>query len=187
MSSQTYDPIRNVFRLDLHGVETSEARRAIRERLKECFRLGIDEIEIIFGTPDRYRGSIAEALHLIAVESSELDPTSLPGDFWLAPETFTKQTGSLTIRLANVLRAASGKATLRFAPFSAKYEKDVWNKCLCEHWFQPLKEWYSAVEVKKLCGRLVVSKMTEDLPELHLTAMEAVIWLQFTETCYPSW
>src|ERR1039457_6995312 len=59
------------FFLDLHYTERAEAKRIVRRRLVECCQFGIRILKIVYGSPDNFSGSVAEAVFEI-VRDNEL-------------------------------------------------------------------------------------------------------------------
>ncbi len=50
----------------MHKCATYEAVSIIEKRVAECFQFGIARLEVIYGTPDNYEGSIQQAITLLA-------------------------------------------------------------------------------------------------------------------------
>jgi hypothetical protein len=61
LAQQNFDPDNNAFELDLHGCSMEEGRIATGTRVRECFRYGIEELRIIYGSPDRAEGTLRQA------------------------------------------------------------------------------------------------------------------------------
>ncbi len=62
MADQRFNQQYNSFWIDLHKCITSEAVAIVNARIEECHQYGIEKLEIIYGTPDRYEGSIQAAI-----------------------------------------------------------------------------------------------------------------------------
>ena len=68
MADQNFFPEDNRFWIDLHKCATGEVTYILQARIKECYRYGIRNLEIIYGTPDEYQGSIEQAVDKILSE-----------------------------------------------------------------------------------------------------------------------
>lgn len=169
MADQDYQENHKLFWLDLHKVSTSDARKALQSRLKECCQYGIPNLFVVYGTPDSYRGSIAEALRKILDTSYLISPAELPTAFWENPESYTAKNGAIRIPLSKPITAGRKAPVIKFSPFEAEYETDPWLRSHCENWFYPYKEWYQATEVaSRLPGKVTltdVAAATSDLPD----------------------
>jgi len=62
MADQEFFAKDNRFWVDLHQCGTMEAIDTVATRINECYRYGIKTLEIIYGTPDIYEGSIQQAM-----------------------------------------------------------------------------------------------------------------------------
>ena len=62
MAEQLYEQEKNEFWIDLHKCSVMEAAWILNNRIDECYKYGISCLEVIFGTPDRYEGSIQQAV-----------------------------------------------------------------------------------------------------------------------------
>jgi DNA-nicking Smr family endonuclease len=61
VAQQNFDRGNNAFELDLHGCSMEEGRVVTGARVRECFRYGIEELGIIYGSPDRAEGTLCQA------------------------------------------------------------------------------------------------------------------------------
>jgi hypothetical protein len=61
MAQQSFGSHNNAFELDLHGCSMEESRVVVGARVRECFRYGIEELRIIYGSPDRSEGTVRQA------------------------------------------------------------------------------------------------------------------------------
>jgi hypothetical protein len=52
VARQNFDRSNNAFELDLHGCSMEEGRTVAGHRIRECFRYGIEELRIIYGSED---------------------------------------------------------------------------------------------------------------------------------------
>ena len=62
MARQNFDRSNNAFELDLHGCSMEEGRSVAGHRIRECFRYGIEELRIIYGSADRAEGTLRQAV-----------------------------------------------------------------------------------------------------------------------------
>jgi len=65
MADQEFFARDNRFWVDLHQCGTMEAIETVATRINECYRYGIKTLEIIYGTPDIYEGSIQQAMDVL--------------------------------------------------------------------------------------------------------------------------
>ncbi len=152
MASQCFYPQWNEFVLDLHRVRTQDARRAISMRIEECCRYGIPALKVIYGTPDWYEGSIAEALHRLVSKHSRVVQELLPSQFVLDAEEFSKRTGWIKLYLTPDADPLPQGGHMRFSPFTAEREPDRWSRMQCERHYFPLKEWMTLEEAAVYIG-----------------------------------
>jgi hypothetical protein len=73
MADQQYLKEDNGFWIDLHKCSIMEAVGILNSRIDECFKYGISYLEVIYGTPDRYQGSIQQAVDEIKKENALID------------------------------------------------------------------------------------------------------------------
>jgi tetratricopeptide (TPR) repeat protein len=166
MATQSYDAVKNRFVLDLHGVLKRDAARVIRKRLEECSRYGIEAIEVIYGTPDIYDGSIASALHEVVTASPLVHAGLLPTEFVEDCEQFTSRIAKVTVPIRACDPHEVRDSNMSFAPFPASRESDPWRRRLCETAFSPLKRVFSRDEAARFIGR---GCRAHDLPSEALT------------------
>jgi hypothetical protein len=132
-----------MFTLDLHGVSRSEAARVIRARLKECYKYGLLTLRIVFGSPERYEGTILEAL----CEIVQLDPNVLTAELpdWVFDPEMTRDP-RLTF-LAVPIRLNPKPEPLDenviFQKFKADKEESRAQRLLCGIPYEPLRRSYS--------------------------------------------
>lgn len=62
MARQNFDRSNNVFELDLHGCSMEEGRAVVGQRIRECYRYGIEELKVIYGSVNRAEGTLREAV-----------------------------------------------------------------------------------------------------------------------------
>ena len=151
MATQHLDRERNLFFLDLHGVLKRDAARIIRKRIEECARYGIGYLEIVYGTPDFFDGSIASALHRVAGDSPHVQRARMPREFLDDCESYATRVPKVTLPLK--ASAPAPIAGIVFTPFPASREPDPYLRRLCENPFEPGKQAFSAAEAAKFTGR----------------------------------
>jgi len=62
VARQDFDRSNNVFELDLHGCSMEEGRSVAGHRIRECFRYGIEELRIIYGSAERAEGTLRQGV-----------------------------------------------------------------------------------------------------------------------------
>jgi hypothetical protein len=62
VARQNFDRSNNSFELDLHGCSMEEGRTVAVHRICECFRYGIEELRIIYGSAERAEGTLRQAV-----------------------------------------------------------------------------------------------------------------------------
>ncbi len=62
VARQDFDRSGNSFELDLHGCSMEEGRSAAGQRIRECYRYGIEELCIIYGSAERREGTLRQAV-----------------------------------------------------------------------------------------------------------------------------
>jgi len=70
VARQDFDRSNNAFELDLHGCSMEEGRIVAGHRVRECFRYGIEELRIIYGSADRVEGTLRQAVEEAIHEAS---------------------------------------------------------------------------------------------------------------------
>lgn len=73
MADQQFFSEDNRFWVDLHKCATQEATGILHTRIKECYLYGIRNLEIVYGTPDEYEGSIKQAVDEIISENPNIE------------------------------------------------------------------------------------------------------------------
>ncbi len=160
MANQYYEPARNRFSLDLHGVLKRDAARVIRKRIEECSRFGIATLEIIYGTPDIFDGSIASVLHGVVRESPLVDASRLPREFVEDCAQYACRIAKIDLALRSTF-AALPRSEWMFAPFPASREPDIWLRRRCEIAFNPFQTTFSKEDAARITGR---GCRADDLP-----------------------
>jgi hypothetical protein len=62
VARQNFDRSNNTFELDLHGCSMEEGRTVAGHRIRECFRYGVEELRIIYGSADHPQGTLRQAV-----------------------------------------------------------------------------------------------------------------------------
>jgi hypothetical protein len=70
VAQQNSDRRNNAFELDLHGCSMEEGRIVAGARVRECFRYGIEELRIIYGSADHAEGTLRQAVQKAIREAS---------------------------------------------------------------------------------------------------------------------
>jgi hypothetical protein len=70
VARQNFDRSDNTFELDLHGCSMEEGRSVAGQRIRECFRYGIEELRIIYGSAERAEGTLRQGVEEAIREAS---------------------------------------------------------------------------------------------------------------------
>jgi len=111
MADQYYNASENKFWIDLHKCATIEAASILEIRIKECFKYGVDEIEVIYGTPDIYEGSIEQATKEITKNDEKVAST-------------TEIHAGIVIKISKNPIPMPQDTSMSFAGFTAKYQSE---------------------------------------------------------------
>ncbi len=133
MADQEYYADKNRFWIDLHNCATYEAVMIIETRIEECYKYGIPEIEVIYGTPDQYDGSIQQAMLELAKSNKKVDSDS----------AFHAGT---TITLVNNPIPTPKDDKMSFAGFSASYENHYKEQSFTRNYY-PCRKEFGTVEI----------------------------------------
>jgi tetratricopeptide (TPR) repeat protein len=170
MANQSFDKLHNRFFLDLHGVLQRDATRAITKRIDECRTYGIDQLTVVYGTPDTFEGSIASELHQILTESTPPGAlvAQISPDFLRDPESFTRRFAQLIVPIRPSENPEPQDEKMEFVPFKASRETDLWQQRLCQNYYRPLLEWvlltYAARYIGDGCQPEGLRALAEELP-----------------------
>lgn len=181
-----------MFTLDLHGVLRNEAIRAIRLRLKECYKYGLRTLRVAFGSPDRYEGTVLEGL----CETVQVDPNVIIGELpdWVFEPELKRDPRIIFLTVPirpNPTAEALGEKTI-FQKFNASKEENRGQRLLCATPFQPFRTRYdwkyaaraiggncSEGELATMCTQLgLVSSGTDGL---------SMATLMRSAELYPKW
>jgi len=138
MADQEYYTENNRFWIDLHKCATYEAVMIIETRIAECYKYGIDEIEVIYGTPDQYEGSIQQAMKELAKTNKKVDGDS---EFHAGTK----------IKLVNNPNPHFQDDKMSFAGFSASYESHF-KYHQFERDYYPCRNEFSTIEMSETLG-----------------------------------
>ena len=135
MADQHFTEKHNRFWIDLHKCTTDEAIDIIKTRIEECYEYGIEVIEIIYGTPDVYKGSIQDAVSKIVQNNS----------FVVGVEEFH---AGANITIKKNPEPSSQDESMCFEGFKAAYEN--WHRTM-EHTndYYPLRKSFTTFEISK--------------------------------------
>jgi tetratricopeptide (TPR) repeat protein len=152
LARQWFDANKNAFHLDLHGVLTADAARVIEKRIGECCKFGIDNLYVIYGTPNVYDGSIAKHLWRITNESIYIDREGISEKFLHQPDQFSTRVPELRLPIRRAPSACAQDEHMSFVGFKACREPDRWRRRSCGVSFLPLKRWFTLSEVAAFAG-----------------------------------
>ena len=121
MARQNFDRSNNAFELDLHGCSMEEGRSVAGQRIRECFRYGIEELRIIYGSADRAEGTLRQAVEeAIREASSCVAASSFRGSYGMFAAE--KESTEVRVRLAPNPRPQAQDRKMVFASFSSRYD-----------------------------------------------------------------
>ena len=121
MARQNFDRSNNAFELDLHGCSMEEGRTVAGHRIRECFRYGIEELRIIYGSADRAEGTLRQAaLEAIREASSCVAACSFRDSYGMfaAEERSTE----VRVKLASNPRPQAQDRKMAFVAFTSRYD-----------------------------------------------------------------
>ena len=123
VAQQTFDRSNNTFEVDLHGCSMEEGRTVAGHRIHECFRYGIEELRIIYGSPDRAEGTLRQAVQeAIRGASSCVAACSFRDSYGM----FAAEGGSteLRVKLASNPRPQAQDQKMVFVAFTSRYDTE---------------------------------------------------------------
>lgn len=123
MARQNFDRRNRAFELDLHGCSMEEGRTVAGQRIRECFRYGIEELRIIYGSADRAEGTLRQAVEeAVRGASSCVGACSFRGSYgMLAAE---KESTEVRITLAANPHPQAQDRNMVFAAFTSRYDSE---------------------------------------------------------------
>ena len=132
MAEQLYEQEKNEFWIDLHKCSVMEAAWILNNRIDECYKYGISCLEVIFGTPDRYEGSIQQAVDEIKKGNVLIDRAD---DIH----------AGVRIKIKDNAHPEPQDENMHFSSFEAKYDRRRSDEY--EYDYHPLRSSFTAQEV----------------------------------------
>ena len=121
MARQNFDRSNNAFELDLHGCSMEEGRSVAGQRIRECFRYGIDELRIIYGSAERAEGTLRQAVEeAIRAASSCVAACSFRDSYGMFAAE--KESTEVRVTLAPNPRPQAQDRKMVFASFTSRYD-----------------------------------------------------------------
>ena len=161
MAKQEYGRLTNQFTLDLHQVQTKEAARLVKTRIAECHRFGIGSIKCVFGSPNRFTGSVAEAILDVAFTDDKVLADLLPA--WVYADVIDVSYMPiflvLPLRISPDVKALTPESS--FSGLNASFEPQASLRLLCRMPFQPLRQHYDWLYAARAIGGCSESKLKE--------------------------
>lgn len=121
VASQNFDRENSTFELDLHGCSMEEGRTVAGQRIRECFRYGIETLRIIYGSADRLDGTLRQG-----VEDAIQNAGRFVGDFSHRDSygmfRDPKQSTEVRVSLAPNPKPHAHDQAMVFASFTARYD-----------------------------------------------------------------
>ena len=123
MARQNFDRSNNAFELDLHGCSMEEGRSVAGQRIRECFRYGIEELRIIYGSADRAEGTLRQAVEEAIREASRCVTACSFRDSYgmFAAE---KESTEVRVTLAPNPRPQAQDRKMVFVAFTSRYDAE---------------------------------------------------------------
>ena len=123
VAQQNSDRRNNAFELDLHGCSMEEGRIVAGARVRECFRYGIEELRIIYGSADHAEGTLRQAVQKAIREASNcVAACSFRGPYgMLAAE---EQSTEVRVKLAPNPHSQTQDRRMVFASFTSRYDTE---------------------------------------------------------------
>jgi hypothetical protein len=123
VARQNFDRSNNAFELDLHGCSMEEGRSVAGHRIRECFRYGIEELRIIYGSADRAEGTLRQAVEEAIREASSCVATC---SFRASYGMFAAEKESTEVRvtLAPNPRPQAQDRRMVFVAFTSRYDTE---------------------------------------------------------------
>jgi hypothetical protein len=123
VARQNFDRSNNAFELDLHGCSMEEGRSVAGQRIRECYRYGIEELRIIYGSADRAEGTLRQAVEeAIREASSCVAASSFRGSYGMFAAE--KESTEVRVTLAPNPRAQAQDRKMVFASFTSRYDTE---------------------------------------------------------------
>ena len=123
MAQQNFDRCNNAFELDLHGCSMEEGRIVAGARIRECFRYGIEELRIIYGSPDRAEGTLRQAAQeAIGEARSCVAACSFRDSYGMFAAE--KESTEVRVKLASNPRPQAQDRRMVFVAFTSRYDTE---------------------------------------------------------------
>jgi hypothetical protein len=123
VARQNFDRSNNAFELDLHGCSMEEGRSLAGHRIRECFRYGIEELRIIYGSADRAEGTLCQAVEeAIREASSCVAACSFRDSYGMFAAK--KESTEVRVTLAPNPRPQAQDRKMVFAAFTSRYDTE---------------------------------------------------------------
>jgi hypothetical protein len=123
VAQQNFDRDNNAFELDLHGCSEAEGRIVAGARVRECFRYGIEDLRIIFGSPDRAEGTLRQAaLEAIREARNCVAASSLRDSYGMFAAE--KVSTEVRVKLASNPRPEAQDQKMVFVAFTSRYDTE---------------------------------------------------------------
>jgi hypothetical protein len=123
VARQNFDRSNNAFELDLHGCSMEEGRSVAGHRIRECFRYGIEELRIIYGSAERAEGTLRQAVEEAIREASGCVAACSFRDSYgmFAAE---KESTEVRVTLAPNPRPQAQDRKMVFVAFTSRYDTE---------------------------------------------------------------
>jgi hypothetical protein len=123
VARQNFDRSDNSFELDLHGCSMEEGRSVAGQRIRECFRYGIEELRIIYGSAERREGTLRQAVEEAIGDASRCVAASSFRDSY---GMFAEEEESTEVRvtLASNPHPLAQDHKMVFGAFTSRYSTD---------------------------------------------------------------
>jgi hypothetical protein len=123
VARQNFDRSNNAFELDLHGCSMEEGRSVAGQRIRECFRYGIEELRIIYGSAERAEGTLRQAVEeAIGEAKSCVAACSFRDSYGMFAAE--KESTEVRVTLAPNPRPQAQDRKMVFASFTSRYDTE---------------------------------------------------------------
>ena len=155
MADQLFDQHNKRFWMDLHKCATAEAIDIINVRIEECYEYGIEILEIVYGTPDVYKGSIQEAVNEIVQKNPKV-------------EEFSEYHAGMVMTIKKNPNPSLQDEGMCFCGFEAAYE-NRYRSMEHTHDYYPIRKIFTPYEISKelKCPIEYVRKAANELGDEH--------------------
>jgi hypothetical protein len=123
VARQNFDQSNNDFELDLHGCSMEEGRSVAGQRIRECFRYGIEELRIIYGSAEHAEGTLRQAVEeAIRAAESCVSAWSFRGSYGMFAAE--KESTEVRVKLAPNPHPQTQDRKMVFASFTSRYDTE---------------------------------------------------------------